>query len=206
VWASPSETRQSDSFDIIDEYEALMHSIDSKHFPNEICKHREDSFWRTLIWNADGTDRYPVSKRFGEYFAEMRSKEHFILPLNDDKAAGQKVTKETHKRYRAIPRGNASEYYEAFVRNGLNRRFFITSKGHLGSGPPHMKMDDGICILLGLKSPAILRRVAGEDKYEWVGQAYVHGVMCGEALSSLSNEWNFRTHNKTLSIRDFCLV
>lgn len=137
----------------------------------------------------------------------MSNKEHFILSLkNDDKAAGKKVTKETHKRYRVIPQGNASEYYEAFVRNGLNRRFFITSKGHLGSSPPDMKMDTIKCILLGLKYPAILRRVASKDKYEWVGQAYVHGIMCGEALSSLSSEWSFRTHTKTLSIRDICLV
>ena len=66
--------------------------------------------------------------------------------------------------------------------------FFITSKGHLGSGPAEMRKDDKVCILFGAKAPTILRKESSAPRYQLIGHAYVHGIMHGEALSAMQYE------------------
>jgi len=76
-------------------------------------------------------------------------------------------------------------------RNGTNylfdspftsgRRLARTAKGHLGLVPEAAESGDSIALLKGGKVPLILRK---EDEHMWriVGEAYVDGVMKGEAF------------------------
>ncbi len=77
-------------------------------------------------------------------------------------------------------------YYRAAFLHGYRRRFFITSQGYLGSGPADMQMGDLICILLGSKFPVCLRKRDSDGGYHFVGAAYVHEIMHGEALAALA--------------------
>ncbi|KAF8861653.1 hypothetical protein BDZ45DRAFT_250827 [Acephala macrosclerotiorum] len=57
----------------------------------------------------------------------------------------------------------------------------------LGLTPKETKVDDIICILLGCTVPVILRAVKGgrvAELYQLIGEAYVHGIMDGEAVES----------------------
>jgi len=78
-----------------------------------------------------------------------------------------------------------------------NRCFFITSKGYIGIGPSEMKPGDKVVVLLGGRTPFILRpctpqRIGDEaaplpqdlhnDGYLLVGDCYVHGMMKGEIM------------------------
>jgi hypothetical protein len=96
-----------------------------------------------------------------------------------------------------------------------SRKFFMTSEGYVGIGPDLLVPGDDVYILLGSRVPLILRKArpahichneelkvlisAGEDLKETqcfqhhrtftlVGDAYVHGIMDGEAISSKSRE------------------
>lgn len=51
-----------------------------------------------------------------------------------------------------------------------------------------MQMGDLICILLGSKVPVVLREHEAGIGYDFVGAAYVHGIMHGEALAILRLE------------------
>jgi hypothetical protein len=65
------------------------------------------------------------------------------------------------------------------------RRTLILSKGrYLGLAPALTKPGDQIFILFGLHEPAILRPQA-DSTYVFIGTAYVHGIMKGEALKDL---------------------
>jgi hypothetical protein len=46
-----------------------------------------------------------------------------------------------------------------------------------------MQQGDEIWILPGASVPLILRKVSAECRYRVVGDAYVHGIMHGEALT-----------------------
>ncbi|KAM7208243.1 Heterokaryon incompatibility protein (HET) domain containing protein [Naviculisporaceae sp. PSN 640] len=182
TWQAESKDRQWKFFKIIEQYTKLLDETDKIHFP-ELHKtfYRNECFWRTLIWNANAADRYPAPANFGAYLSELLASNEALVNMS---LPAHRVREDE----RIIPAGKASAYYEAFVSQGLNRRFFITEKGHLGSGPPEMQLGDVICVAFGFKTPVILRELEEDSKYELVGHAYVHGIMHGEALGSVDLE------------------
>jgi hypothetical protein len=62
----------------------------------------------------------------------------------------------------------------------LNQVLAKTEKGHLAWVPSNSKPGDIICIFSGVKIPFVLRAVSGES-FEVIGDAYVQGMMHGEA-------------------------
>ncbi|PMD30665.1 hypothetical protein L207DRAFT_641590 [Hyaloscypha variabilis F] len=61
------------------------------------------------------------------------------------------------------------------------RSFFLTQEGKFGLGPHNTRPDDFIAVLLGCRSPLVLR-TCSEGGYEVVSEAYCDGFMDGEAL------------------------
>jgi hypothetical protein len=61
------------------------------------------------------------------------------------------------------------------------RKLFVTTKGHLGLGPDHLVSEDLVTVLFGCQVPFLLRK-SMNGKYEVVGEAYVDGIMDGEAV------------------------
>jgi hypothetical protein len=89
-----------------------------------------------------------------------------------------------------------------------NRAFFITSNGSMGLGPSKTKPGDQVVILSGASVPALLRlseepvlvpeisnaaastsRSIG--RYQVIGEAYVHGIMGGEAIKDFDWDKNY---------------
>ncbi len=60
------------------------------------------------------------------------------------------------------------------------RKLFSTSSGHIGIGDVTLEPGDLVCVFLGGKTPYIIRPV--DQKYKFVGECYVRGIMHGEAL------------------------
>ena len=52
-------------------------------------------------------------------------------------------------------------------------------------GPADVVRRDEVWVLNGAKTPVVLRKM-GERRYEFLGEAYVHGMMHGEALEKVS--------------------
>jgi hypothetical protein len=69
----------------------------------------------------------------------------------------------------------------------VGRRLFHTSRGYAGIGPAVSQSGDVVCILSGGAAPFILRRDlrsnTSKRRFQLVGEAYVHGIMHGEAIS-----------------------
>lgn len=63
------------------------------------------------------------------------------------------------------------------------RRFAVTEKGFMALVSPATVTGDWICIVFGATVPYILRQTIKEGRFQLVGDAYVHGIMYGEALS-----------------------
>ncbi|RMY76950.1 hypothetical protein D0863_01640 [Hortaea werneckii] len=75
-----------------------------------------------------------------------------------------------------------AEYHRAFLNACNNRIFFITDSGRLGVGPQTLKEDDLVAILYGCNFPVTLRRYPNSDRHEFIGPAYIGGIMDGEAV------------------------
>jgi hypothetical protein len=64
-----------------------------------------------------------------------------------------------------------------------NRKFLRSSKDKLfGLAPTKSLVGDYICILFGCSVPVILRKSEDGKSYLFVGEAYIHGMMDGEAV------------------------
>ena len=62
----------------------------------------------------------------------------------------------------------------------VGRKLFSTASGHIGIGNITLEPGDLVCVFLGARTPFIVRPVG--EKYEFVGDCYLHGIMQGEAL------------------------
>jgi hypothetical protein len=73
------------------------------------------------------------------------------------------------------------------------RRFCVAGRGYLAMVPPGTEEGDSLVILYGLHTPFVLREVPGEGpkRFVMVGEAYVHGVMDGEAMMEERNPETF---------------
>jgi hypothetical protein len=50
-----------------------------------------------------------------------------------------------------------------------------------------MQEEDVVAIVYGLQFPVVLRPL-GEERFEFLGTCYVHGIMSGEALEGRTGE------------------
>lgn len=66
------------------------------------------------------------------------------------------------------------------------RRLITTVSGNVGLGGNACKNGDLICIIFGCSTPIVLR--GKENSFELVGEAYVHGIMHGEALEEIASQ------------------
>ncbi|KAI0541869.1 heterokaryon incompatibility protein-domain-containing protein [Xylaria digitata] len=91
---------------------------------------------------------------------------------------------DTHS-YRNLPKtpvGTAEGGYRfdlAFRNACQGRKLLLTDDGYVGLGPGLTEEGDLVCLLSGLVMPIILRPT--DKGYQVVGEAYVHGIMFGEA-------------------------
>ncbi|KAM0813330.1 putative Heterokaryon incompatibility protein-domain-containing protein [Seiridium cardinale] len=79
-----------------------------------------------------------------------------------------------------------------------NRRFAITKKGYMVMAPPTALKGDSICVLYGGETPYVLRPLGNAEGYRFMGEAYVPGLMGGEALIIDEPE---KVHEKSFCIR-----
>lgn len=75
------------------------------------------------------------------------------------------------------------EFLISFSKRSSTRRLLRTRKDYLGLGPSGMKEGDEVCIVLGAHVPFVLR-YKKKNRLQFIGEAYVHGIMHGEAVRS----------------------
>ena len=63
-----------------------------------------------------------------------------------------------------------------------HKRLITTRKGGVGMGPHEARKGDKIVLLLGCRLPVILRK-REDESYILIGEAYIHGIMNGEAMT-----------------------
>lgn len=81
-----------------------------------------------------------------------------------------------------------NDLYESLVGMMENQVFFITKSGYIGIGPPQTQSGDQVWVLHGGNVPFVMREIAEREsdrpQLTLVGDAYVHGIMSGEALDN----------------------
>ncbi|KAL9595844.1 MAG: hypothetical protein Q9219_006186 [cf. Caloplaca sp. 3 TL-2023] len=63
-------------------------------------------------------------------------------------------------------------------------RFFRTENSMIGMGPLSLEVGDSVWLVPGSEVLVVLRKRPGVNRYELVGDCYVHGLMDGEAVEN----------------------
>jgi hypothetical protein len=95
------------------------------------------------------------------------------------------------KNYRQFwerdPRTNAAMGFEIWALSfATNRCLVITENGYIGLGPRQVKTKDQVCIMYGCSVPLIVRPC--DNGFSMIGEAYVHGLMDGEAVKYMEDK------------------
>lgn len=136
--------------------------------PNDV----PDAYLRTLIGDADFTSKSQLRR----CRSDTRPAYDDWISVIQERARNPNCTHNPDYRHWPGP------YYTKLRMICDGRRFFATSGGQIGLGPAHTKPGDLICVFYGGDTPYILRKDPAADTFEFIGEAYVHGLMYGEAL------------------------
>ena len=132
-----------------------------------------DSLWRTMVADRgpDGGNPPTWYRRAMLYCIANRDK-------NNDIHTAQLIDRQTSSAM--------VEFLQRVSSVIWNKRLILCEKERFGLGPTDAKIGDIICVLLGCSVPVVLREhVMGQEKYyQFIGEAYVYGMMDGEALPS----------------------
>ena len=79
-------------------------------------------------------------------------------------------------------RGDRDDIGNLILSNTTRRRLFITESGHMGLTHRSNRVGDKVYVLLGGDMPFVLRPKGSHFLFR--GEAYVHGIMDGEALTN----------------------
>jgi hypothetical protein len=85
-----------------------------------------------------------------------------------------------------------SDNRRATVRNRvlatcMGRILLATNKARIGTGLQSTRAGDEVWVLAGAPIPCLLRPT-GDGRYRLIGEAYIHGIMHGEAIGTLGKE------------------
>jgi hypothetical protein len=81
-----------------------------------------------------------------------------------------------------------------FLGTSADRRFFVTTDGHMGLGPFAMEEGDIVTVLFGGAVPYLLRRMGAD--YWLVGECYVHGIIEGQVIEQLRDKGELAMRTK----------
>lgn len=163
---------------IIGNIESLLRKAIDKNPSNtklaELDPEKSDALWRTLVVNKEGsTLAFPALERYGEMFKVSRGRSQVPAEFQPEL-----LLEEQRKKAFVRP------YEEDVQMTMSDQRFFITRKGHIGVGPRHLQEDDLVVVFWGADMPCVLREQGGGHA-RFLGAAYVHGVMDGEAFEHI---------------------
>lgn len=132
---------------------------------SEHVEHLSDFIWRVPI--ADQSrQRYPSCRTRAPNHLR-----HAFVELCAHSASGM-ARMLTHE---------ATAYYNIMQEVDFGRKPFVTEAGRVGLGPETTRAGDVVFVILGVDVPMVLREVS-VGRHRVVGEAYVHGVMDGEAM------------------------
>jgi hypothetical protein len=77
-----------------------------------------------------------------------------------------------------------------------HRKLILTDRGYLGLTAKHVLPGDTVVVLKGGNCPMVLRVNESDSHFSLIGEAYIHGIMDGEAIADLGEK---KTRTFTIS-------
>ncbi|PMD14705.1 HET-domain-containing protein [Hyaloscypha hepaticicola] len=155
---------------------------------------REEALWRTLI----GDRGYGTRPAPAHYRESYEASQRIFAGARGTILSEEVSNNILHETYPGIPLEHlpakvqaddvTARKFHTGMGEGLHQRKFAVSKkeGYFMLVPELAKPGDLICVFVGAQTPFLVRHVGGngmgDQRYELVGECYVHGIMDGEVV------------------------
>ena len=140
---------------------------------------RNEVIWRTLIGDVGGAT-HPAHADYARHFLAFLH--HFLKEEKDLRKVIEILNAGTSTcAWQEMGMAGDLHLYATFFVyiTGL-RRLFVTKDGYVGLGAKSVQVGDKVFVFPGAIVPFVLRESI-EGYYRLIGEAYVHGIMRGEA-------------------------
>ena len=137
----------------------------------------EDMWWRLFICDLK-FDRARLRKASEGYGTNYLKPEITISTCRCD---GSTLGNEELGRFK-------TQYENTMWEVAGGNSFCVTEAKRAGWVPLYAKAGDKICIFTGAAAPFLIRE-RGDGSFELIGDAYIHGIMYGEALQGKQHNW-----------------
>jgi hypothetical protein len=121
-----------------------------------------NAIWRTMMGNRFGDGPLPATADYGVCYKQWKE------------AVAEGIT---------MVDSELTKFNERVSTFCHLRAFCVTDKGRIGLVPAKTQKGDLVCIFSDGEIPYVLR--AHNGHHSWIGEAYIHGVMFGEALEAV---------------------
>ncbi|KAJ6195223.1 hypothetical protein J3E72DRAFT_271480 [Bipolaris maydis] len=187
---SESETAQPpDANDYYDPLESIIETLDvlkNDFATQEYCDMRSLSATLTggLTCNEEGLREVINKKNATQHYYDFCAYRH--AKSQDTRNPGTTQTDSlTPSLSQDHEKGDYKRYTTAYLAEST--RCFLTRDGRLGLGPRITEGGDQIWLPMGADTPFVLRPLH-DGNFKILGQAYLHGVMQGEAVAHLTED------------------
>jgi hypothetical protein len=168
--------------DYIGQFEELSKKVESTLCPDRL----KDAIWRTAI-----TDKEHLSNE-----SYCRVRQSYLQQPQDkiEEYAKPEIRDEIHEQgFDGNENIGVCHYLALMNTLAVGRRPFITSRGYIGQGPKSIQPGDIAVVFIGCRVPFIVN-VDSRKEYRIAGEAYIHGIMAGEALQEEHSIVNIDLH------------
>ncbi|KAH6971541.1 hypothetical protein BKA56DRAFT_594476 [Ilyonectria sp. MPI-CAGE-AT-0026] len=156
---------------------------------------RVEALWRSILAETIPSDKFTICKQaFKDLFTPLARRNTSIAQQinvlrESDTANFLPSIDEIKRDSRSLGRGKP-DFLRLGIQHGYrNRCLMRTKKGYLVLGPRASMVNDQVSLLSGGRTAYILRPQEIPGQYSFVGEAFVAGIMQGEAL--LDKEFKF---------------
>ncbi|KAF5658715.1 Heterokaryon incompatibility protein [Fusarium heterosporum] len=146
------------------------------------------AFGLTLIGGLPLTRSLRKKETTVETYADMYMEFYNITQMPRDTPEQSALREEALNKCYAV--GLDLTWLEEFMAAYCERRFVVTDSGYMGLAHHEVLEGDVVAAVVGLAWPCVLRPKSDkhEDDFEFIGDAYCHGIMNGEAVQGILNQ------------------
>lgn len=84
---------------------------------------------------------------------------------------------------------NDGDQFDAWLRDGVNCKFFITQTGRCGYGPGILQKGDVVVVIFGCRMPMVLRPKNMTGRFQLIGKCFMSELMVDAEINYVANEW-----------------
>ena len=140
-----------------------------------------EAFWQTLVAGRDHTNFAKAPNEYSPIFALLFDTATGSSPSFPDQPAFSTKRRLTLENLQVRSPARIYRHMQVAMKAAIKlRRLGVTAKRYFGLFPRGAQIGDQVCVFTGACVPFVIRRHETEDKYQLVGECYVHGIMDGE--------------------------